>query len=97
MPAKFRLGQVVRTPDALEAFQEAGEISAPYLIQHQSGDWGDIPLKIEQLNELSLRQDGPLLSGYTLSTAVAFGIFTGAARRSTVIFLEEEFCEFVSA
>ncbi len=39
---KFHPGQIVATPGALAALQEAGESPLPYLQRHLSGDWGDV-------------------------------------------------------
>ena len=37
---KFPLGQVVATPAALEAMEEAGQTPDFFLRQHVSGNWG---------------------------------------------------------
>ena len=89
--AKFALGRVVATPGVLEAFQEAGAIPNPYLIRHQSGDWGDVPPEDARENELSLQQGFRILSAYTLSTGVKFWIITEADRSATTLLLPEEY------
>lgn len=91
MPAKFRLGRVVATPGALDAFTQAREIPNPYLILHQSGDWGEIPPEDVQENELSLREGHRLLSAYTLSTGVKFWIITEADRSVTTVLLPGDY------
>jgi len=42
MAVKFQCGQLVATPGALEAFQQAGESPLDHLRRHLSGDWGDL-------------------------------------------------------
>ena len=39
----FRLGQVVGTQGALQAFEETGENPLDYLLRHITGDWGGAP------------------------------------------------------
>ena len=41
MKPKFSLGQVVATPCALRALEEAGQSPAFFLQKHVNGDWGD--------------------------------------------------------
>jgi hypothetical protein len=38
--AKFDLGRVVATPEALKALEEAGENPLEFLHRHIRGDWG---------------------------------------------------------
>ena len=39
---KFDLGQLLITPGALDALTRNGTDEGPYLLRHQSGDWGDV-------------------------------------------------------
>ena len=39
---KFNLGQVVATPDALDALNESGQSPDFFLARHAKGDWGEI-------------------------------------------------------
>ncbi len=38
----FDLGQIVATPGALEALQDAGQQPHVFLTRHATGDWGDL-------------------------------------------------------
>lgn len=38
---KFKLGQVVGTPGALEALEASNQSPAEFLDRHVRGDWGD--------------------------------------------------------
>ncbi|MGA2254632.1 MAG: hypothetical protein ABSG53_08230 [Thermoguttaceae bacterium] len=39
---KFQLGQIVATPAALKAIEEAGQDPAFFLDKHIAGDWGEV-------------------------------------------------------
>lgn len=93
MKQKFPLGQLVATPGAIRALEEA-EITMPffpYLMRHASGDWGEVPPEDAQENEFSLTRHLRLMSVYTLSTGVKIWIITEADRSSTCILLPEEY------
>jgi hypothetical protein len=40
--SKFPLGQIVATPGALEALEEAGQTPAFFLGKHSQCDWGEV-------------------------------------------------------
>jgi hypothetical protein len=50
--AKFRLGHIVATPNALTRLEQDDILAA--IQRHQAGDWGDVPEEDRQENELSL-------------------------------------------
>jgi len=52
---KFPLGQIVATPGALAAFQEAQDCPGIYLRRHNEGDWGEVSREDRAENELSLK------------------------------------------
>jgi hypothetical protein len=37
---KFKLGRVVATPGALAVLEESNQTAIPFIIRHQTGDWG---------------------------------------------------------
>jgi hypothetical protein len=39
---KFPLGQLVATPGALGALEEAGQLPGDFLSRHVAGDWGEV-------------------------------------------------------
>lgn len=88
---KFNLGQVLATPGALEALEEAATRPSALLMRHQSGDWGDVPPEDAAENELSLIQGFRILSAYTLSTGVRMWIITEADRSATTLLLPSEY------
>jgi hypothetical protein len=89
--AAIELGQLVSTPGALAAFEEAGQVPLEFLLRHASGDWGDVSSEDWQENDLSLREGFRLLSSYHLSTGVKIWIITEADRSATTILLPEEY------
>jgi hypothetical protein len=86
--AKFELGQVVITPNALESLKHADVCQA--LARHQSGDWGEVCPEDRAENELSLREGFRLLSVYR-SGPVKFWVITEADRSSTCVLLPEDY------
>lgn len=90
-PAKFSFGQVVATPGAVAALQEAGEHPLLYFQRHAHGDWGDLDADDIAENEFSLASGLRLLSKYTLSTGTVIWIITEADRSVTTILLPEEY------
>src|SRR6266705_2043588 len=51
---KFDLGQLLITPGALDALTRNGTDEGPYLLRHQSADWGDLSEIDKRENDLSL-------------------------------------------
>ncbi len=66
----FPLGQVVATPGALRALQEAEQLPAAFLDRHVTGDWGELGDEDKQANERALREGLRIFSAYTTSAGV---------------------------
>jgi len=66
----FPLGQVVATPGALEALEEAGVAVGTLLARHAAGEWGDLDREDRGLNEQALVSGARILSVYRLSAEV---------------------------
>jgi hypothetical protein len=88
---RFPLGQIVATPGALEALEEAGERPATLLKRHITGDWGEVDEHDGRENERSLADGCRLLSAYTLATGTKLWIITEADRSSTTLLLPSEY------
>jgi hypothetical protein len=88
---RIRLGQIVATPGALAALDEAGQSANEFLERHQSGDWGDVGAEDWNENELSVREGFRVLSSYTLSTGKKLWIITEADRSATTLLLPDEY------
>jgi hypothetical protein len=92
MPAgRFPLGQLVWTPGAIEAFQQAGEGPLSYLRRHVRGDWGDVDEGDAQENEFSVDRHLRIFSVYHLKDNTKIWIITEADRSATTILLPEEY------
>jgi hypothetical protein len=87
--AKFRLGHIVATPNALSWLGQDDILAG--IQRHQAGDWGDVPEEDREENELSLQQGFRLLSVYHSSQRVTFWIITEADRSSTTVLMPEDY------
>ena len=87
--AKFQLGQIVATPNALNNLTQDDIRSG--IIRHQSGDWGDLDADDRKENDLALERGPRLLSAYQASNGVKFWIITEADKSSTTVLLPEDY------
>jgi len=87
----FSLGQVVATPGALQALEDAGQEATVFLSRHVAGDWGEVPPEDAKENELSVKQGFRILSAYTLNTDVKIWVITEADRSATTLLLPSEY------
>jgi hypothetical protein len=87
----FDLGQVVATPGALQALQEASQTPLGFIARHVSGDWGEICPEDTAQNALSLGHGYRLQSEYSLANGTKLWIITEADRSSTCLLLPEEY------
>ncbi len=86
---KFPLGQIVITPNALQAINPDDVLLA--LTRHAAGDWGDLCDDDRQENELSLREGYRLLSAYRDTAGTKFWIITEADRSVTTVLLPDDY------
>lgn len=89
--AKFSLGQIVATPGALRALEEAQQGAQEFLARHQRGDWGEVDSEDSQENEFSLKHGFRLLSAYRTAKGVKLWVITEADRSVTTILLPDEY------
>ena len=89
--ALFPLGQVVATPGALEALEEAGQEPLEFLQRHQAGDWGIVPEEDKKENDFSVSRYLRILSAYELKTGVKIWLITEADRSVTTFLLPSEY------
>jgi hypothetical protein len=89
---KFKFGQLVITPAALEALRESGESPWVFLIRHVAGDWGDLDRHDRERNEQALKDGSRLLSVYSTAKGERIWVITEAEpRNSTCILTPEEY------
>lgn len=94
--AKFCLGQIVGTPDALEAIEASGQTPAFFLDRHAQCDWGDVCQEDWQANNQALVDGSRILSAYYTLKGVKIWVITDAAndeghRASTCCLLPENY------
>jgi hypothetical protein len=87
--AKFRLGKIVSTPNALDRLTQEDILLG--IQRHQAGDWGDVDEHDRTKNELSLKQGFRLWSVYHAANGVKFWLITEANRRVTTVLLPEDY------
>lgn len=87
--AKFRLGKIVSTPNALNQLTQDDILLA--IQRHQAGDWGDVDEDDQKENELSLQQGLRLFSVYHSATGVKFWLTTEADRSHTTVLMPEDY------
>jgi hypothetical protein len=87
--AKFRLGHIVSTPNALARLTQDDILAG--IQRHQAGDWGDMPEEDREENELSLQQGFRLLSIYRSVSGFTFWIITEADRSVTTVLMPEDY------
>jgi hypothetical protein len=95
--AKFRLGQLVATPGAIQALQRAGQDPLTFLTRHRAGDWGDVCASDARLNDEAIAHEGDIdrqsrvLSSYRTNAGEKLWIITECDRSSTTLLLPEEY------
>lgn len=87
----FDLGQIVGTPGALQAIQEAEQDPLGLLVRHMTGDWGDLPEEDKEANEMSVARGFRILSAYKLETGEKIWVITEHDRSITTLLLPMEY------
>mgnify|MGYP003679283559 CR=1 FL=1 len=94
---KFKLGQIVATPGALEAFERNNTSGREYLKRHVNGDWGMVCDEDGHLNDMAIEDGSRILSAYHLPDETKIWIITDAEideehnRQATTFLLPEEY------
>ena len=93
---RFKPGQILATPGALEQLELAGQSPAGLLERHLRGDWGDLCNADQECNESALVDGTRIMSAYVTPTGRKIWIFSEAVddrgrRGSTTILLPEEY------
>ncbi len=93
---KFPLGEIVATPDALRAIDDAGQTPDFFLDRHVVGDWGEVDAGDSRANDESLKSGDRILSAYRTLKNVKIWIITEGVgddnqRETTTILLPEQY------
>ncbi|MGD0899736.1 MAG: hypothetical protein ABR915_18035 [Thermoguttaceae bacterium] len=91
MKPKFPLGQIVATPGALQALQEAGQSPSFFLDKHVRGDWGELCNEDKRANDQALVDGSRLLSAYRTLRGERIWVITEADRSSTCLLRPDEY------
>src|SRR5208282_2628159 len=96
LTARFSLGEIVATPGALEALEEAGQTPDFFLEQHVQGDWGIVNEEDWKLNDEALKDGSRILSAYLTLRGKKLWIITEATddsghRAATTLLLPDEY------
>ena len=87
--AKFRLGKIVSTPNALDQLTQEDILLA--IGRHQAGDWGDVGEDDRTANERALVEGTRLWSVYHAESGVKFWLITEADRSYSTVLLPEDY------
>ena len=87
--ARFRLGHIVSTPNALEQLTQEDILLG--IQRHQAGDWGDVGAEDRQANDQALVEGTRLLSVYHAANGTKFWLITEADRSATTVLLPEDY------
>lgn len=87
--AKFPLGQLVATRNALDVLSQADILEG--ISRHARGDWGEICAEDRKENELSLVEGFRLMSVYRAADGTKFWVITEADRSATTVLLPDDY------
>ena len=87
--ARFRLGKIVTTPNALS--QLTPEEILLGIQRHQAGDWDDLNEHDRHANERATAERTRVWSVYHTGQGVKFWIITEADRSATTVLLPEDY------
>jgi len=87
--AKFRLGHIVSTPNALAQLTQEDILRG--IQRHQAGDWGELDPEDSQANDRALVEGTRILSVYRAANDTKFWIITEADRSVSTVLLSEDY------
>jgi hypothetical protein len=87
--AKFRLGKIVSTPNALDQLTQEDILMG--IQRHQAGDWGNVDTYGHAANDRALIEGKRLWSVYHAGSGVKFWLITEASRSHTTVLLPEDY------
>lgn len=95
-PVLFPLGRVYVTRGIQALIDDHNLDVRPYIVRHQTGDWGDVCAEDAAENQLSLERDFRILSAYSFTSGIdsetyKLWIITEADRRCTTVLLPSEY------
>ncbi len=88
---RFPLGQIVTTPGALDAIEEARQTPQEFISRHARLEQGELSAEDYRENLFSVDKHLRIFSAYKTARGVKLWIITEADRSSTCILLPEEY------
>jgi hypothetical protein len=88
---RFALGQVVATPGALAALEEAGQLPQEFLHRHVRGDWGELDPHDVQANEHAVNGEDRIFSAYSTKKGTRLWVITEWDRSVTTLLLPSDY------
>ncbi len=85
------LGQLVATPGAISALEDAGQLVLEFIMRHRNHDWGDVCQEDWNLNNQSVLEGTRILSSYKTKKGEKIWVITEADRSSTCLLLPSEY------
>ena len=89
--ALFPLGQVVATPGALDALDEAGQSPIEFLQRHQTGDWSEMVEEDQEENRRAVENGLRVFSSYKMESGKKIWVITEWNRSVTTLLLPQEY------
>lgn len=87
--ARFRLGHIVSTPNALSQLTHEDILMG--IRRHQAGDWGDLDTEDKAANDRALVERTRIFSVYRSALGVKFWLITEADRSATTVLMPEDY------
>ncbi|HKC62040.1 MAG TPA: hypothetical protein VKB86_00275 [Pyrinomonadaceae bacterium] len=88
---RFPLGQLVATPGALEAIEEAGQSPREFIRKHAQLEQGELSDADQQENLFSVDKHLRIFSSFKTKKDCKLWVITEADRSATTILLPEEY------
>jgi hypothetical protein len=88
---RFKLGQVVATPGAIDALEKANQPATEFINKHVVLDAGELDEEDQQTNEDAVENGDRILSSYLLKGGTKIWIITEADRSATTLLLPSEY------
>lgn len=88
---KFKMGSIVCTPAAIEAFEKTDELILLYVQMHGNLEQGVLDDADQRANELAVKNGSRVFSAFNLSDGTKIWIITEADRSSTCVLLPSDY------
>ena len=87
--AKFKLGRIMVTPNALTSITQEEILVG--IQRHQAGDWGDVTPESRVANDHALKAGMRIRSAYLSACGIPFWILTEADRSKSTVLLPQDY------